>query len=196
MISHSACRSTGTPLSFGRKAADDYRRTHAQDRPYRRGPACGRDIAALPGRLPSAQGLTFYEEELVFETGDTSLGGTVLVPHASGSKPGLVLVHGAGPHQRDSLRLEAEAFARRGIVTLIYDKRTEGYSQFERSHGQLADDALAARAALGAHPEVNPQMVGLWWRGFRPEPGRRRPGSARCRSRRAFQPVGGAPSLW
>jgi uncharacterized protein len=107
------------------------------------------------------------EEEVRFESGDMTLRGTVLVPDAPGRKPAMVLVHGSGPGPRDLRRPDAEAFTRRGIVTLIYDKRTEGYSESglgERSYELLAQDALAAVRTLRAHPEVDPDAVGLWGR--------------------------------
>ena len=106
------------------------------------------------------------EEAVRFESGGVTLHGTVLVPEQASlpdRKPAIALVHGAGPHTREDQRDEAAAFARNGIVTLIYDKRSEGYSQIERSYELLADDALAAADALrGDHPEVDPDGVGLW----------------------------------
>jgi dienelactone hydrolase len=107
------------------------------------------------------------EEEVRFESGDVTLHGTVLVPDAPGRKPAMVLVHGSGPGPRELRRPDAEAFAREGIVTLIYDKRTEGYSESglgARSYELLAQDALAAVRTLRAHPEVDPDAVGLWGR--------------------------------
>ncbi len=119
-------------------------------------------VCAVAGPAQAETG-TFSEEEIRFESGEVMLRGTILVPDgASGRKPAIALVHGAGPHTREDQRDEAEAFARRGIVTLIYDKRTEGYSQFERSYELLATDALAAARALREHPEVDPEAVGLW----------------------------------
>jgi dienelactone hydrolase len=105
------------------------------------------------------------EEVVRFESAGVTLHGTVLVPDEASSpdrKPAMALVHGAGPHTREDQRDEAEAFAREGIVTLIYDKRTEGYSQIERSYQLLAGDALAAVGVLRDHPEVDPDAVGLW----------------------------------
>jgi uncharacterized protein len=109
----------------------------------------------------------FGEHEVRFQSGDVPLAGTVLVPDRAryGPLPAVALVHGSGPGPRDQLRREAEAFARRGIVTLIYDKRNEGYSESglgERSYGLLADDALSAVHALQRHPAVDPNAVGLW----------------------------------
>ena len=108
----------------------------------------------------------FSEKKIRFESGVVTLSGTVLVPDTAGQKPGrkpaVALVHGAGPGQREEYRQEAEAFAREGLVTLIYDKRQRGYSQFERSYELLAEDALAAVGALRARPEVDCGAVGLW----------------------------------
>lgn len=113
--------------------------------------------------VPDAGAATsFSEEEISFQTGDATLRGTVLLPEGEGRRPAVALVHGAGPHPREDQRAEAEAFAREGVVVLIYDKRTAGYSQFERSYDLLASDALAAARALRARPQVDPDAVGLW----------------------------------
>ncbi|OLT19307.1 hypothetical protein BJF78_11165 [Pseudonocardia sp. CNS-139] len=74
----------------------------------------------------------------------------------------MVLVHGAGTGPREKLREEAAAFARAGVATLTYDKRTVGYSLTQRSYAQLADDAAAAAAVLRGRPEVAPSAVGIW----------------------------------
>jgi uncharacterized protein len=109
------------------------------------------------------------EEEIRFESGDVTLHGTVLVPNGAspGRKPAMALVHGSGPGPRELRRSDAEAFARGGIITLIYDKRTKGYSESglgDRSYELLAQDALAAVRTLRTHPEVDPDAVGLWGR--------------------------------
>ncbi|HSJ84578.1 MAG TPA: CocE/NonD family hydrolase [Acidimicrobiia bacterium] len=102
-------------------------------------------------------------EEVSFSAGDgVTLHGTIVAPVAQRPLPGLVLVHGGGPATREWHRQEAEAFARAGIVTLIYDKRTDGYSLFDRSYAQLAEDVLAAHALIQAHEDVDPTRVGLW----------------------------------
>lgn len=103
-------------------------------------------------------------EDVSFRSSDgVTLRGTIVAPaDHSDEMPGLVLVHGGGPATRDWHRQEAEAFARAGIVTLIYDKRTDGYSLTERSYAQLADDALAAHEVLGSDGDVDGARVGLW----------------------------------
>ena len=55
---------------------------------------------------------------------------------------------GAGNRGRRELQPAAEAFARHGIVTLIYDKRRVGYSLLRRDFVLLAADAVAAVAVL------------------------------------------------
>lgn len=124
-------------------------------------------VGFLFGPIRSASAASgFSEEEIQFQSGDVTLHGTILVPEeaslSNSRMPAIALVHGAGPGPREQTRPEAEAFAREGIVTLIYDKRTEGYSQLERSYELLADDALAAARALRSRPEVDREAVGLW----------------------------------
>ena len=55
-----------------------------------------------------------------------------------------------------------EAFARHGIVTLIYDKRRVGYSLLRRDFVLLAADAVAAVALLLTRGDVDPSRLGLW----------------------------------
>jgi hypothetical protein len=74
----------------------------------------------------------------------------------------MVMVEGAGNHGRQELRLAAEAFARRGIVTLFYDKRTDGYNLFHRDYSVLADDALAGLRLLRSRADVDPARLGMW----------------------------------
>lgn len=101
--------------------------------------------------------------EVGFAGHGETLHGTVLAPPGTGRRlPGLVLMGGSDWTSRSRLRPEAEAFARGGIVTLIYDKRTVGYSTTRRDYPTLADDALAAVAVLRARPDVDPARVGLF----------------------------------
>ncbi|MGJ6968229.1 alpha/beta hydrolase family protein [Streptosporangium sp. G11] len=96
--------------------------------------------------------------------GGLAMRGTVISPAGAGSaRPGMVLVHGAGTGTpREKLMGEAVAFARQGMSILIYDKRSEGYSLFERSYSLLADDAIGALAVLRSQPGVDPAKTGMW----------------------------------
>jgi dienelactone hydrolase len=122
-------------------------------------------ITALPGQSPPTPPPTGVEEtQLAVTTSDgLVLPATLHVPAgARPDLPGMVLVHGSGPATRERFRAEAEAFARAGIATLTYDKRTAGYSLTQRSYSQLADDAIAAAALLRGRAEVHPAKVGIW----------------------------------
>jgi dienelactone hydrolase len=102
------------------------------------------------------------EEEVRIPVRDTVLDGTVFVPREPGRYPAVVFVHGAGRGSRSTLVDQAESLARAGIVALIYEKRTVGYSFANRDFDLLANDALAAVRLLRERPRVDPSRVGLW----------------------------------
>jgi uncharacterized protein len=75
--------------------------------------------------------------EVSWPLGPTTVYGTVMMPEGAGPFPGVVLVAGSGPTDRDwnspllpgtngSGRLLAEAFGRAGFASLRYDKRASG----------------------------------------------------------------------
>lgn len=115
-------------------------------------------VVAVSSPMPAAA----PAGDVSFTSHGVTLHGTVVVPEGGARGPGIVMVHGSGEHDRDDYRTEAEAFAKAGIATLIYDKRTEGYSLFERDYSVLADDALAAVRTLRSQPGVDPARVGVW----------------------------------
>jgi dienelactone hydrolase len=118
----------------------------------------------LPAEPASAapSGLTTTEVSFT-GSGGLPLHGSVVAPPSTGARlPGIVMVHGSGPGKREELLAAAEAFAQRGIVTLIYDKRTTGYSIVQRDYSVLADDALAGVQVLRARADVDPARVGIW----------------------------------
>ncbi|WP_433479423.1 alpha/beta hydrolase family protein [Spirillospora sp. CA-142024] len=125
--------------------------------------APARAAAPAPGPVPAPPGLTATDVSFA-GAGGLTLHGTVLAPAAKGpSRPGVVLVTGSGSGvPREHLLTEATEFARRGLAVLIYDKRSEGYTQFRRDYSELADDALGGLRALRARPGVDPAKVGLW----------------------------------
>ena len=91
------------------------------------------------------------------------LHGIVVAPKPSGKRrPALVMLEGAGNRGRQELRPGAEVLARHGVITLIYDKRTVGYSLLQRDYGLLAADAVAAVALLATQSDVDPSRLGLW----------------------------------
>jgi dienelactone hydrolase len=106
----------------------------------------------------------FQEETVGFVNGDVQLAGSLLLPMDEGPHPAVVFVHGAEFGNRDTYRLFATHFARRGIAALIYDKRGTGESSgsfSEATFDDLSDDTLAAVGFLQDHAAIDPDQVGL-----------------------------------
>jgi dienelactone hydrolase len=103
----------------------------------------------------------FRDESVTVDAGGWPLPGTLSVPVGEGPFPGVVLVHGSGPNDRDEsigpnrpFRDLAEGLASRGIAVLRYDKRTRvhasriaGLRDFTVKD-EVVDDAIAAVAAI------------------------------------------------
>ncbi|WP_283137020.1 alpha/beta hydrolase family protein [Rhizohabitans arisaemae] len=102
------------------------------------------------------------EEVRVSVRGGIGLPATVVSPATPGRYPALVFVQGSGRADRGEFVTQARHLAASGVVTLVYDKRSEGYSFRNRDFGLLADDALAAVQVLRARPDVDPARTGLW----------------------------------
>lgn len=121
------------------------------------------------------------ESELSWELDEVTMRATLCAPEGPGPFPGVVMVAGSGPTDRDwcspllpgtngSGRLFAAAFAEAGIASLRYDKRASGPDAAEnarrlagtfsmRSH---LDELRAAVGALVADPRVDAtRLVGL-----------------------------------
>jgi dienelactone hydrolase len=116
----------------------------------------------------------FYETEVTIGEGKWALPGTLTVPDGSGPFPGVVLVHGSGPNDRDetigpnkTFRDLAWGLATRGIAVLRYDKRTYTHAQqfipevVEKltAKEEVLDDALLAIDLMRQQPEVDPERV-------------------------------------
>ncbi len=102
------------------------------------------------------------ELEVTVPVEGTSLGATIYAPDSPGQHPAMIFVHGQGTTTRDDFTEQAVYFARAGIVTMTYDKRTIGYSFRHRDFRLLADDVLAALDVLRSRPDVDPNRAGLW----------------------------------
>ena len=113
----------------------------------------------------------YRSEEVSFENGDIHLAGTLTVPEGTGPFPGVVLITGSGPQDRDEVvagfpifRVLSDHLTRQGIAVLRYDDRGVGGSSGSVSTSTSADfagDALAGLARLAEHPDVDPARVGL-----------------------------------
>ena len=110
-------------------------------------------------------------EEVSFENGVIQLEGTLTLPEGTGPFPGVVLITGSGPQDRDRIvfgfpvfRVLSDHLTRQGIAVLRYDDRGVGGSTGSVPSSTTADfagDALAGLARLSQHPDVDPARVGL-----------------------------------
>jgi fermentation-respiration switch protein FrsA (DUF1100 family) len=131
----------------------------------------------MPGEAPwqhpaYAKLDSFTERNVTIGEGEWKLPGTLTIPKGGGPFPGVVLVHGSGPNDRDGtlggmkiLKDLAEGLASRGVMVLRYEKRTHQYPAKTKSMGnmtvkeEVVDDALAAAALLREQKEADPKRV-------------------------------------
>ena len=115
---------------------------------------------------------TFTEQDVTVGDGPLAVGGTLSLPRREGAVPGVVLLAGSGPEDRDEtigrnkpLKDLAWGLASAGVAVLRFDKVTFAHPrQVAEDRGfTLADeylpDALAAIGVLGRHPAVDAGRV-------------------------------------
>ncbi|MBN1698519.1 MAG: alpha/beta fold hydrolase [Spirochaetales bacterium] len=117
----------------------------------------------------------FEEKEVIVETAGWKLPGTLTVPRGKGPFPGLVLVHGSGPNDRDEtvgpnkpFRDIAWGCASNGIAVLRYEKRTKHYGAIlvKEEHTitvmeETIADAIRAAALLRGEEKIVSDRVFL-----------------------------------
>lgn len=119
---------------------------------------------------PYSKADSFKDREVTIGT-QWKLAGTLTVPVGAGPFPGVVLVHDAGPGDRDEtiaalkvFKDLAEGLASHGVVVLRYEKRTRAYPSVSQTREytlevDTIEDAVLAAAVLRAQPEVKPGRV-------------------------------------
>lgn len=134
--------------------------------------------APAPSATPPAQSSAastaprFTERDVTFPSAGFSFPATLCLPApAKGKVPIVILVHGAGPHDRDEslgpnkpFRDLAHGLAALGVATLRYDKRTNAFmAKVNPStltiEEETIDDAVAALRFARTLPEADPARV-------------------------------------
>ena len=107
----------------------------------------------------------YRQDTIRFTSRDgTVLEGTIYHPRSRGPHPAVVFIHGSGPSDRSDFNHLGDAFARRGIAILQYDKRGAGRSGGDAgksSLAKLAEDVSAAVAALRQRGDIDPRRIGI-----------------------------------
>jgi hypothetical protein len=134
-----------------------------------------KDAAELEPRRPQnpAKPYPYGEEEVVYANPAASIkvAATLTIPQGKGPFPGVLLITGSGPQDRDESLMGHKPFlvlsdylTRRGIAVLRADDRGVGKSggSFQTSTtADFATDAEAGVAYLKTRSEVDPRKIGL-----------------------------------
>jgi pimeloyl-ACP methyl ester carboxylesterase len=132
--------------------------------------------AGLLIALGAVVGMTAYyhyawageTQRVAFSSGDVSLAGLLVKPDGQGPHPAIVFLHGSGRadgvHDTPDYRIHANAFVRKGLAVLVYDKRGTGDSQGDfttAGYGEFVQDAVAAVRFLRTRADIDPRRIGL-----------------------------------
>jgi hypothetical protein len=103
--------------------------------------------------------------DVAFESGDTTLRGTVVTPAGPGPHPAVVYVPGRGCSDRNGGLRRLRWLAERGIAGLAYDNRGAGSSAGSCKTSTIETESRDIRAALRTLTEradIDADRVGLW----------------------------------
>jgi pimeloyl-ACP methyl ester carboxylesterase len=104
------------------------------------------------------------QEDVRFPSGGIQLAGTLIAPNTRGRHPAIILVHGSGAQDRESILPFARFLIRRGIAVLGYDKRGVGGSTGDwntASFDDLAGDVVAAFEYLKTRNDIDRAQIGM-----------------------------------
>ena len=134
--------------------------------------ACGSRLADGGWEPPSyAAQKRFTERDVTVGEGPLAVPGTLTLPRRRGIRPGVVLLGGGGPFDRDEangpnkpLKDLAWGLATRGVAVLRFDKVTYVHSAVTSEPGytmtqEYVPHAVAAVRLLRRQPGVNPARV-------------------------------------
>ena len=93
-------------------------------------------------------------EKVTFKSGDLTIAGLLVKPDGIAPQPAVVILHGsgraAGPHDHPGYRVHVNAFVRKGLSVLVYDKRGTG-----AGYDDFVQDALAAVQFLRGREDID-----------------------------------------
>ncbi len=129
--------------------------------------------STIPYETPAYVDVSRFTERPITLAADRKfpLPGTLTMPNGDGPFPGVVLVHGSGPNDRDEsigpskpFKDIAHGLASRGIAVLRYDKRTYKYADGMETESitidtEVVDDAIAAAQLLMAQHGIDRNAV-------------------------------------
>ncbi|MFF8788045.1 alpha/beta fold hydrolase [Streptomyces sp. NPDC015125] len=122
---------------------------------------------------PYAARSEFTEQEVTVGSGPSAVAGTLTLPRRRGPRPGVVLLSGGGPFDRDGtsgpnkpLKDLAWGLAGRGVAVLRFDKVTHTHPDVASAPGftmseEYVPHAVAAVRLLHRHPAVDAERVFL-----------------------------------
>jgi pimeloyl-ACP methyl ester carboxylesterase len=134
-----------------------------------------KDLAQLEGKRPQVpvRPYPYREEEVTYDNKEqhVTLAATLTIPPGTGPFPGVLLITGSGPQDRDETLLGHKPFlilsdylTRHGIVVLRADDRGTAKSTgvfATATSADFATDVEAGVAYLKTRAEVNPHKIGL-----------------------------------
>lgn len=134
--------------------------------------ARGSSVPAMRRPQTPAPPYPYREEDVSYASAPgVRLAGTLTVPPGAGPFPGVVLVTGSGPQDRDETLLGHQPFkvladhlTRHGVAVLRADDRGTGKSTGTFAAATTMDfaaDAEAGLAYLASRKEINPRKLGL-----------------------------------
>ena len=103
-------------------------------------------------------------EDIRFSNGGVQLAGMLISPATGGKHPAIVLVHGSGAQNRESMLPWSRFLIRRGVAVLGYDKRGVGESTGDwnaATFDDLAGDVVAAFEYLKTRRDIDARQIGL-----------------------------------
>ncbi len=106
-------------------------------------------------------------QDIVFNSRNTKIAGTVIIPEGIGPFPAMVVVHGSGKESRENYIDVAQLLKDHQIASIIYDKRGVGQSEGREDDWYyfnidlLAADVVAAVKYLTKQEQVDASKIGL-----------------------------------